>query len=557
MTKKVFSLMLLCAVVVFASCSKDDDSDVAVSGITLNKTTLSLAVDGTATLVATVAPEDATDKSVTWSTSDATVATVTDGVVKGVKVGQATITATSVADPTKKATCTVEVMLKLVYFPDANVRAALKAVIPGLVEIEGDIDPTSTTNKSLIEGVTELDLSNKDIASLKGLEYFSALKTLKCSGNKLTELDITNNVVLETLYCGSNQLPALDITKNVALKVLDCNNNKLAVLDLTKTTLLESLNCVENQLLTLDLSANTKLTNMECSKNNISALDLSKNTLLTQLACSVNKLTTLDLSLNLALEKLNCESNQLTTLDISMLTSLVVTPFTCGNQKDASGANRTLTLVLTSAQKNAFNDQSPNNVNVALSVIKWAKGNLVANGKNGAKIGAPTDGGLYFQFGSLVGWSETGSPTIAVKPADCTVTSWSNSWTGNPAVANSATGTGDPCKYYLKETWRLPTKEEYAELFNNTISGWGTTGWSWNASSKSVTNTALNLTFPATGYRDPSNGSLFFSGSFGYYWSTSEDDATDGYNLFFSTTSGNPVYTYNRALGFPVRCIRD
>ena len=64
-----------------------------VSSITLDKSSASLEVGETVTLSATVNPSDATDKTVTWTTSDATVATVSNGVVTAKKIGTATITA--------------------------------------------------------------------------------------------------------------------------------------------------------------------------------------------------------------------------------------------------------------------------------------------------------------------------------------------------------------------------------------------------------------------------------------------------------------------------------
>ena len=83
---------------------------VAVSGLTLNKTELNLQKRASETLVATVAPSNATDKSVTWESDDEAVATVdANGLVKAVGVGNATITVTSVADDTKSATCEVTV----------------------------------------------------------------------------------------------------------------------------------------------------------------------------------------------------------------------------------------------------------------------------------------------------------------------------------------------------------------------------------------------------------------------------------------------------------------
>ena len=81
---------------------------IAVTGVTLDQATLSLAMTETATLVATVAPDDATDASVVWSSSDDAIATVADGVVTAVTVGDATITVTT-TDGTFTATCAVTV----------------------------------------------------------------------------------------------------------------------------------------------------------------------------------------------------------------------------------------------------------------------------------------------------------------------------------------------------------------------------------------------------------------------------------------------------------------
>jgi hypothetical protein len=90
----------VCAVAV--SCSKD----VEVTSVTLDQTEVSVKVGETCALVATVAPADATDPAVTWTSSDVKVATVAEGVVTGVAAGEATITATAGG---KTATCTVTV----------------------------------------------------------------------------------------------------------------------------------------------------------------------------------------------------------------------------------------------------------------------------------------------------------------------------------------------------------------------------------------------------------------------------------------------------------------
>ena len=80
-----------------------------VSGVTLDKTSASLKVGDNVKLTPTVLPNNATNKAVTWATSDSNVATVNDGLVSAIKSGSATITVTTV-DGNKKATCTITVI---------------------------------------------------------------------------------------------------------------------------------------------------------------------------------------------------------------------------------------------------------------------------------------------------------------------------------------------------------------------------------------------------------------------------------------------------------------
>ena len=84
---------------------------VPVSQITLNKAETSISVGNSETLTATVAPENAANKALTWASSDEDVATVApDGTVTAVKAGAATITATAADGSGKSATCTVTVI---------------------------------------------------------------------------------------------------------------------------------------------------------------------------------------------------------------------------------------------------------------------------------------------------------------------------------------------------------------------------------------------------------------------------------------------------------------
>ena len=123
---------------------------IAVTGVTLNKTSLDMKVGDSETLTATVAPEDATNKAVTWKSSNESVATVDDnGKVTTVGVGEATITATT-TDGEKTAECKV------------TVKAATVAVT-GVSLDQTSLDLTVGDSKTLKATVAPLDATNQNV----------------------------------------------------------------------------------------------------------------------------------------------------------------------------------------------------------------------------------------------------------------------------------------------------------------------------------------------------------------------------------------------------------
>ena len=182
-----------------------------------------------------------------------------------------------------------------------------------------------------ISGVTELDVSKREISDLTGIEDFAALGYLMCYSNQLTSLDMSKNTVLYALWCSDNQLTSLDVSKNTALTGLWCDGNQLTSLDVTKNTVLDRFWCSYNQLTSLDVSKNTALMTLRCNSNQLTSLDVRKNTTLYALDCGSNQLTSLDVSKNTVLEYLGCYSNQLTSLDVSKNTAL--TDLDCGSNQ--------------------------------------------------------------------------------------------------------------------------------------------------------------------------------------------------------------------------------
>ena len=129
-------------------------------------------------------------------------------------------------------------------FPDAAFRNYL---------LEQDYGKDGKITEDEIKTVTWINVEEKGIKSLKGIEIFSELTGLYCSRNQLTELDVSNNTELQNLYCEDNQLTELDVSKNTKLNTLWCQRNRLTKLDVTNTAVVD-VQCYLNQLKNKNMS---------------------------------------------------------------------------------------------------------------------------------------------------------------------------------------------------------------------------------------------------------------------------------------------------------------
>ena len=145
--------------VVFFGCGPKEEplpptppapTTVSVTGVSLNKTSLSLVEGGSESLTATVSPDNATNKAVSWKSSDTGVATVDgSGKVTAVKAGSTTITVTT-TDGGKTATCSVTVTSKTVSVTGVkldNGKLELKA--GETAQLTATVEPSDASDKSL------------------------------------------------------------------------------------------------------------------------------------------------------------------------------------------------------------------------------------------------------------------------------------------------------------------------------------------------------------------------------------------------------------------------
>lgn len=157
---------------------------VEVSGVTLNKSALTFnQANQTEQLIATIAPANATNKNITWSSSNANVATVNaSGVVTALRNGTATITAMT-QDGNKTATATVTVNIVVPVSSITLVRNSVTITQENeTVQLNATVNPSNATNKTLT-----YRSSNNNVATVSNTGLVTPV------GNGTTTITITSN----------------------------------------------------------------------------------------------------------------------------------------------------------------------------------------------------------------------------------------------------------------------------------------------------------------------------------------------------------------------------
>jgi uncharacterized protein YjdB len=175
------------------TCTVSVSAAVPVTGVSLNKTSASIAVNATETLTATVAPTTATNKAVTWSSANTNIATVSqDGVVTGKAAGTAVITVASVADNTKTATCTVTVSALVPVTGVSLNKTSASISVGGSETLTPTIAPSNATNKAVTWTSSNPAVASVANGTVTGLTTGSATITVSTAdGGKTATCAVT------------------------------------------------------------------------------------------------------------------------------------------------------------------------------------------------------------------------------------------------------------------------------------------------------------------------------------------------------------------------------
>jgi Leucine-rich repeat (LRR) protein len=191
-----------------------------------------------------------------------------------------------------------------VVLPDAHFVTYLHTIVPAAMH--GDSLDTSNT---LVTTTTHtINVNNKTIANLTGVQYFTSLTYLDCGNNQIASLPALPNSItyLDCSYTFLTSLPALPNS----LKYFNCSNNSLTSLPVLPNSI-NYLGCISNSLTTLP-TLPTILDTLLCGANHLTSLPSLPNSLI-YLYCPSNSLTTLPTLPN-TLQVLHCEANSLTNL---------------------------------------------------------------------------------------------------------------------------------------------------------------------------------------------------------------------------------------------------
>lgn len=554
---------------------------ISVTGIALNKTSLSLTEGEEFTLEATVTPDNATNKGVTWTSDNEAVATVSaEGVVKAIKAGSANVTVTTV-DQRKTASCAVTVDEKMgavtgeaTHISCRNAKFSGKVTLSQNTAInlsfgvlystssgillgsatlleakDFDADYNYTIDTGVLEPETTYyyrsyvilndEVSYGQIESFKTLAVSSMIQTLDAS--EVYPKEATLNAMLDLTDCKYSSIEyGFELTpEGGQAKTLTADNLADKSFSYRDETLVKNTGYSYVAYVKLDdilYKGETKTFTSSSIQASVSAAasDIQCNSaiisgsLAVQSEGSFNKSAEVYYSLSentMAGLKSNGTRKTLT-LGADGSYSETLSPLSSSTSYNYVVIAKVDDVEFVSAIGNfsTIAPPTPTLVDLGLSV-KWASCNLGAS--------KPSEYGDYFQW---AGTEDVSDLSIYLDWNNCPYHTGSNEiqgWTKYNTQSYNGTVDNktvlelmdDAAAVALGGEWRMPTDEEWTELCNTDNCSWiwttidGVNGYKVQSKKPGYTNKWIFL--PAAGYRYSNR--LGGVGSYGSYWSSSLD----------------------------------
>ena len=557
-TRTIFSAVFFTAILfVFSSCDRDE----RVTGVTLNRSTLELTVGSSETLIASVQPANASNRAVTWASSDERVATVSNGTVTAVSPGTATITAATVCGG-KTADAVVTVTPAGVGEPTPTTDPGVE--INGIVWATRNVDAFGTFaprpesagmlfqwNRPAAWSAAG-DVSGWDNTTPEGTIWERENDPCPPGWRVPTRWEFTQLVHSAVPRSWTSQngvngfifgtapdqlfLPASGF-RNANGAASGTNEQgrfwssthlaasaNVNVLWFESTGIWNtsasraqgfSVRCVE------DVSVSVESVSLDRTAMTLPVTGVAFPLVATITPANATDTRITWSSSNEAVAAVS--ANGVITAAETIGSATITAATVCGLHT-AAVAVTTVTPTISDSLDG-----------VVINGIRWATRNVDAPG-----VFAPTphSAGMFYQWNRRIGWSSS-NPMID--------SNGNTTWDNTNAEGTAWYAANDPCP----AGWRVPTQQELQSL-NSAGSVWLT----YSGVRGRLYGTAPNQIFlPAAGWRN-ATGALLIAGTRGDYWSSTQGGSTSAWFLWFN--SGNSsMGNWHRASGLSVRCVAE
>ena len=488
-----------------------------VSNISLNKTSASLTEGDTLTLTATITPSNATNKNVTWKSSNTSVAKVSNGVVTALKAGSTTITVTT-EDGAKTATCQVTVNAKV--YPVTSVslsKSSTTLTEGGTITLTATINPSNATNKNVTWSSSNSSVASVSNGVVTALKAGTATITVTTEdGGKTAKCNVTviAKVTSVSLDKTNIELTEGDVTTLTATIKPDNATNK----NVTWSSSNSSIASVSNGKVTALAPGSATIT--------VTTEDGNKTaTCLVTVKEKVNHSTTEPVDENSGIWTDNIDYIDEYGINHGhgvKIGSVIWAPVNCGYHATDYKYGK---LYQWGRKYGQGYDTDATIPQLTKGQVSKTEGNLKSNENK------------YYYYKS--DW---------ITPSDKEL--WNSGTESSPVKTES-----DPCL----DGWRVPTKSELNMLIKChsywTANDADQVGY-WLSGEKTYTEDVPQVFFPVSGVRAYSNGGATGRGGVGYYWSSTPSNS--GAEYFFFNRNNVSISTGGyRANGHSVRCVKE
>ena len=509
MKKNIF--LFLATMLLFASCNNETpDRTILVTGVSLNEDNVSLYVDSTITLRATVKPSDADNQNVAWESDNTSVATVSNsGVVTAVANGTATIIVTT-QDGGHRATAIVTVSTPTVSVTGVVLNHSAVTLYVGANEmLIATVAPTNATNQNVI-----WSSSNPAIAT------------------------VDTNGRVTALTAGITTITAVtDDGSHSATCVITVTPMSVTGVTLDRSTLQIFLGEASETLTATVLPTNATNRNVTWSSNNSAVATVNANGVVTAVSVGTANITVTTEDGNFTA---TCIIEVATRPVIGVALNKTTTIINVGS-------NETFTAIIYPA--NATNQNvtwSSNNPTVATI----ANGIVTAVSVGNAIITVTTEDGGF-----------TATTEIRTIPANSVLINdivWATRNIEISGVfADSPENSGGLFSWSGRDVcpagWRVPTEDEFSSL-NSAGSTWVVLN---DVNGRLFGTAPHQLFLPAAGRHSPFFG-MGFVGTEGSYWSSTPSGLLGSLSSSLNFSNNNvSIINRNRAYGFSIRCVAE